>query len=85
MPTNKRPSQSALLQILLICSMNTMPKVKKIPEAIRKQLVKLRNEGLTYRQIAEGVKVKYSIVGALVRKHRETGAVSNLYIVLLFV
>ena len=58
--------------------MNTMPKVKEIPEAIRKQIVELRNEGLTYRQLVECVKVSYSTVGGEVRKHRETGAVSNL-------
>ena len=46
--------------------------------AIRKQIVDLRNEGSAYRQIAECVKVPYSTVGAIVWKHRQTGAVSNL-------
>ena len=39
-----------------------MPKVEEIPETIRKQIVELRNEGLTYRKIAERVKVPYSTV-----------------------
>ena len=54
-----------------------MPKVKEIPKAIRNEIVELRNEGLTYRQIAESVKVPYSTVGAIGRMHQETGAVSN--------
>ena len=55
-----------------------MPKVKEIPEAIQKQIVELRTEGLTSRQIVERVKVPYPTVDAIVRKHRETGTDSNL-------
>ena len=39
-----------------------MPKVKEIPEAIRKQIVDHRNQGLAYTQIAERAKVPYSTV-----------------------
>ena len=53
------------------CSVNTMPKVKEIPDAIRKQVGELGNEGLTYRQIAEHVQIPYSTVGAIVWKHRK--------------
>ena len=55
-----------------------MPKLNEIPEAIRKQIVELRNEGLTYMQIAERVEVPYSTADAIVQKHRGTAAVSNL-------
>ena len=44
-----------------------MPKVKVISAAFRKKIVELRNEGLTYRQITEHVKVPYSTVGALLQ------------------
>lgn len=59
-------------------TLTTMPKVKEIPEATRKRIIQLRSEGLTYRVIAERVNVLFSTVGAIVRKHQVTGAVSNL-------
>ena len=57
------------------CSVYTMPKFKVIPKAIRKQIVELCNNELTYGEIAERVKLKYSTVGAIVQKHQETGAI----------
>ena len=40
-------------------TLTTMPKVKEIPEATRKQIIQLRSEGLTYRVIAERVNVLF--------------------------
>lgn len=56
----------------------TIPKTKEIPEAVRKQIIDYCKEGLTYRQIDERVKVAHSTVGAVARKHRETGTICNL-------
>ena len=59
-------------------SLTTMAKVEEILKATHKWIIQFRSEGLSCRVIAVCVNVLFSTVGAIVRKHRVTGAVSNL-------
>ena len=51
--TTARANITSLDFVDVAYTLSTMPKVKEIPEATRKQIIRLRSKGLTYRVIAE--------------------------------
>lgn len=55
-----------------------MPKVKEVSEYLRKQIILLHSEAMSYRKISAQVNVPYSTVGSIIRKFKEYGTTVNL-------
>ena len=55
-----------------------MPKVKEVSEYLRKQIIQLHSEGISYWNISTQVNVPYSSVGLIICKFKEYGTTVNL-------
>jgi transposase len=55
-----------------------MPKVKEVSEYLRKRIVELNSEGISYRKISTQINVPYATVGSIIRKFKEYGSTVNL-------
>ena len=54
-----------------------MPKVKEVPDYLRKRIIELHGEGMSYIKISVEINVPFATVGSIIRKFKHHGTTIN--------